>query len=87
MFFANVVDSKSVYVKNVSRYFTEADLEIEFNKYGRLVPDGVAIRSHKVFCMDIMILFHFLIFIWINLFFCKLSGVVGKLWSIFYREA
>ncbi|XP_078182598.1 nuclear transport factor 2-like isoform X1 [Carex rostrata] len=41
------VDSKSVYVKNVSRYFTEADLEIEFNKYGRLVPDGVAIRSHK----------------------------------------
>ncbi|KAJ4785017.1 hypothetical protein LUZ62_036263 [Rhynchospora pubera] len=41
------VDTKSVYVKNVCRYFTEADLEIEFNKFGRVLPDGVAIRSHK----------------------------------------
>jgi hypothetical protein len=53
LFLTNVVDNKSVYVKNVSRYFTEVDLEIEFNKFGRLVPDGVAIRSHKVFYMDI----------------------------------
>lgn len=51
--FTNVVDSKSVYVKNVSRYFNEVDLEIEFNRFGRVAPDGVAIRSHKVFCMDI----------------------------------
>jgi hypothetical protein len=27
---------------------SEADLENEFKKFGRLIPDGVAIRSRKV---------------------------------------
>ncbi|KAL5230088.1 hypothetical protein ABZP36_028864 [Zizania latifolia] len=41
------VESKSVYVGNVPSSLTEADLENEFRKFGRLIPDGVAIRSRK----------------------------------------
>ncbi|XP_040382838.1 nuclear transport factor 2 [Oryza brachyantha] len=40
-------ESKSVYVGNVPSSVTEADLENEFKKFGRLIPDGVAIRSRK----------------------------------------
>ncbi|KAK3136115.1 hypothetical protein QOZ80_5BG0428310 [Eleusine coracana subsp. coracana] len=40
-------ESKSVYVGNLPSSVTEADLEVEFKKFGRLIPDGVAIRSRK----------------------------------------
>ncbi|KAG0545620.1 hypothetical protein BDA96_02G377100 [Sorghum bicolor] len=40
-------ESKSVYVGNVPANVNEADLESEFKKFGRLIPDGVAIRSRK----------------------------------------
>ncbi|KAL6900624.1 hypothetical protein ACP4OV_005300 [Aristida adscensionis] len=40
-------ESKSVYVGNVPSSVSEADLETEFKKFGRLIPDGVAIRSRK----------------------------------------
>ncbi|CAL5061866.1 unnamed protein product [Urochloa decumbens] len=40
-------ESKSVYVGNVPSSVSEADLESEFKKFGRLIPDGVAIRSRK----------------------------------------
>ncbi|XP_062195398.1 nuclear transport factor 2-like isoform X2 [Phragmites australis] len=40
-------ESKSVYVGNVPSSVSEADLENEFKKFGRLIPDGVAIRSRK----------------------------------------
>jgi hypothetical protein len=40
-------ESKSVYVGNLPSSVTEADLESEFKKFGRLIPDGVAIRSRK----------------------------------------
>jgi RNA recognition motif-containing protein len=43
-------ESKSVYVGNLPSSVTEADLESEFKKFGRLIPDGVAIRSRKVRC-------------------------------------
>jgi RNA recognition motif-containing protein len=39
-----------VYVGNVPSSVSEADLENEFKKFGRLIPDGVAIRSRKVCC-------------------------------------
>ena len=42
------LESKSVYVGNVPSSVSEADLENEFKKFGRLIPDGVAIRSRKV---------------------------------------
>ncbi|OAY67328.1 putative G3BP-like protein [Ananas comosus] len=41
------VESKSVYVGNVPPSVTESDLENEFKKFGRIRPDGVAIRSRK----------------------------------------
>nr|CAB3454823.1 unnamed protein product [Digitaria exilis] len=40
-------ESKSVYVGNVPSSVSEADLENEFKKFGRLIPEGVAIRSRK----------------------------------------
>ncbi|KAL6646403.1 hypothetical protein ACP70R_018011 [Stipagrostis hirtigluma subsp. patula] len=40
-------ESKSVYVGNVPSTVHESDLENEFKKFGRLIPDGVAIRSRK----------------------------------------
>lgn len=48
MFVFVIVESKSVYVGNVPPSVTESDLENEFKKFGRIRPDGVAIRSRKV---------------------------------------
>ncbi|XP_072973405.1 nuclear transport factor 2-like [Typha angustifolia] len=41
------VESKSVYVGNVPSSVSESDLENEFKNFGRIRPDGVAIRSRK----------------------------------------
>ncbi|XP_072966528.1 nuclear transport factor 2 isoform X1 [Typha angustifolia] len=41
------VGSKSVYVGNVPSSVSESDLENEFKNFGRIRPDGVAIRSRK----------------------------------------
>lgn len=40
-------EEKSVYVGNVPSALSESDLEQEFKDFGRIKPDGVAIRSRK----------------------------------------
>jgi RNA recognition motif-containing protein len=42
------IEGESVYVGNIPSSISEADLENEFSRFGRLIPDGVAIRSRKV---------------------------------------
>lgn len=39
---------KSVYVKNVPTTMAASEIEEEFKKFGRIKPDGVAIRTRKV---------------------------------------
>ncbi|KAK3019099.1 hypothetical protein RJ639_004968 [Escallonia herrerae] len=38
---------KSVYVKNVPSTASASEIEVEFKKFGKLRPDGVAIRTRK----------------------------------------
>lgn len=42
------VKIKSVYVKNVPSTASASEIEEEFKKFGRLKPDGVAIRTRQV---------------------------------------
>lgn len=41
------VEVKSVYVRNVPTTMAASEIEEEFKKFGRLKPDGVAIRTRK----------------------------------------
>lgn len=40
---------KSVYVRNLPSTVSESEIEEEFKKFGEIRPDGVVIRSRKVF--------------------------------------
>uniref|UniRef100_A0A2N9IJP5 G3BP-like protein n=1 Tax=Fagus sylvatica TaxID=28930 RepID=A0A2N9IJP5_FAGSY len=40
-------EPKSVYVKNLPPTITEAEVEQEFNNFGKIIPDGVFIRLRK----------------------------------------
>lgn len=42
------VKIKSVYVRNVPSTVAASEIEEEFKKFGRLKPDGVAIRTRQV---------------------------------------
>ena len=44
----SAVEVKSVYVRNVPTTMGPSEIEEEFKKFGRLKPDGVAIRTRKV---------------------------------------
>lgn len=39
---------RSVYVRNLPTTVSEAEIEEEFEKFGKISPDGVVIRSRKV---------------------------------------
>lgn len=43
-----IVEVKSVYVRNVPTTMDPSEIEEEFKKFGKLKPDGVAIRTRKV---------------------------------------
>ncbi|KAL3506233.1 hypothetical protein ACH5RR_031615 [Cinchona calisaya] len=45
--FEDEVEVKSVYVRNVPTTMAASEIEEEFKKFGRLKPDGVAIRTRK----------------------------------------
>lgn len=40
---------KSVYVRNLSPTVSPSEIEEEFKNFGRIRPDGVVIRSRKVY--------------------------------------
>lgn len=40
---------KSVYVRNVPTTMSASEIGGEFEKFGKLKPDGVAIRTRKVY--------------------------------------
>lgn len=40
-------DSKSVYVGNLPSSVSASDLENEFKRFGRIIPNGVSVRSRK----------------------------------------
>lgn len=48
---SSAVEVKSVYVRNVPTTMSASEIGEEFKKFGKLRPDGVAIRTRKVcFC-------------------------------------
>lgn len=42
------VEIKSVYVRNLSSAVSALEIEEEFKNFGKIKPDGVAIRTRKV---------------------------------------
>jgi RNA recognition motif-containing protein len=50
IWFAMLSDEiKSVYVRNLSPTVSPSEVEEEFKSFGRIRPDGVVIRSRKVY--------------------------------------
>lgn len=45
---SSTVEVKSVYVRNVPTNMSASEIADEFKKFGKLKPDGVAIRTRKV---------------------------------------
>lgn len=46
---SSAVEVKSVYVRNVPTTMSASEIGEEFKKFGKLRPDGVAIRTRKVY--------------------------------------
>ncbi|KAL0392668.1 UNVERIFIED_CONTAM: hypothetical protein Sradi_2489600 [Sesamum radiatum] len=48
------VEVKSVYVRNVPTTMAASEIGEEFKKFGKLKPDGVAIRTRKMYAMRLL---------------------------------